>query len=241
MPSHNQHIHDCTKALRDKLKTPFILLGGAAIVTLGSRRSTSDVDILIPKDIVLNTLRDAILTIPGFRVIGRDLTFTNGDHECTLDILTTATFAGDQFAYEDMNPFTILQSSANLKLLRLDFALAVKLLCLWSRTEDEKGDIKRGRDAEDILFLVEAMERNGMTVSNDCAQKFRLQFYQIFVIRSWLPTETVDRLVRIGVRNLLVPWKENTESQKEDYVATIPEDLNPEETDPFTVELESEE
>ncbi|KAJ2930381.1 hypothetical protein H1R20_g6687, partial [Candolleomyces eurysporus] len=239
MASHNQHIHDCTKALRDQLKTPFILLGGAAIVTLGSRRSTSDVDILVPKDIVLDNLRKAILRIPGFRVIDRDLTFSNGDHECTLDILTTATFAGDQFAYEDMNPFTDLQSGA--KLLRLDFALAVKLLCLWSRTEDEKGDLKRGRDAEDISFLVEAMERKGMTVSDDCAQKFRLQYYQIFVIRSWLPTETVDRLVRIGVRNLLVPWEENTDSQKEDYAAAIPEDLNPEETDPFTVESESEE
>jgi predicted nucleotidyltransferase len=86
----NSPIFSYINALHNEFPSPFILIGGAAVVSIGSRRTTKDVDILALSDINLEAILMSLQTVNGFSITDGTLYFKSdtGDLAVTIDILT---------------------------------------------------------------------------------------------------------------------------------------------------------
>ena len=154
MSQSDVHLIECVATLRNSPSLPFVLIGGVAMIVLGSERTTSDVDIFVPESSVLE-ISSRLLEIPGFHLDVKDggerrVVFhsnTNGE-TCPIDVLTSAV---DGLTYRDLSTNVRLFNGVNL--LPLDFSLAVKMTCFYYRAEDDNGLRKRVTDAQDMFFF----------------------------------------------------------------------------------------
>ncbi|KAK2795337.1 hypothetical protein FQN50_009763 [Emmonsiellopsis sp. PD_5] len=217
----------CVEAIQARLAGRFILIGGAAMAFQGSGRLTEDVDILVATS-DLPALQNELRQANGFSEVSGKIFFTAEGTNVPVDILTNAV---QKATFEEMLPYTTLVGQ--VRVLRLDYALGAKLTCLYLRQDDDNGMHKRKTDARDITFLCTTMAQCNDTISDECAQKFRLGFYHMAEIRLHVPQTTFDILVRLGIRNMLIPWEHNTPEQQE-YYSCLAEPGS----DPLTVPLE---
>ncbi|KAN0075861.1 hypothetical protein V8E54_007131 [Elaphomyces granulatus] len=225
--SHRDNILSCVKALRDKFPSPFVLVGGAAALSMGSRRKTEGVDILVPRDINLEEIKSNFRTLEGFSLEGGKPFFRTGNAEVKVNVFTSVV---EKAVFEDINEHTTILNG--VKIMELDYALAIKVNCFYLRSDDDHGLKKRDSDARDIVFLSQKMIESGMEISEDCAHRFKVGFYHMLEIRMHLE-DKFDDLITIGIRKLLLPWDLNTPEQREYYLC-----LAPEGTDPLTVSLD---
>lgn len=130
----------CVNSIRDGLRFPFIVLGGAAVLSLGSRRITEDVDIMVPSDASVEAISDVLQRMEGFRIINGKLCFASNDRKSVvkIDILTSTV---REATYEDMRLNTTILNG--VAILELDYDLAVKIHCVYLRAEDHNGIKKR--------------------------------------------------------------------------------------------------
>jgi hypothetical protein len=87
-----KEILHCVAAIRDDLPSPFILVGGAAVISLGSLRITEDVDILVPSNTTREAVYAGLQAMDGFRIINGKPSFESNTHKSSMikiDILTT--------------------------------------------------------------------------------------------------------------------------------------------------------
>ncbi|KAK2795565.1 hypothetical protein FQN51_000419 [Onygenales sp. PD_10] len=220
-------VRACIEAIQARLAGRFILIGGAAMNLLGSSRVTEDVDILVATP-DLPGLESELRQINGFTDVSGKIVFTVQGINVSVDLLTNAV---DNATFNEMLPYTTLVGQ--VRVLRLDYALALKLTCLYLRQDDENGLAKRETDARDIAFLGDRMAERNDTISDQCAEKFRLGFYHMAEIRIHVPATTFDILVRLGIRKMLIPWEDNTPEQQE-YYSCLAEPGS----DPLTVPLD---
>ncbi|KAK2744711.1 hypothetical protein FQN55_006630 [Onygenales sp. PD_40] len=217
----------CVEAIQARLAGRFILIGGAAMTFLGSGRLTEDVDILVATP-DLPALQNELRQINGFSEVSGKIVFTAEGTNVSVDILTNAV---QKATFEEMLPYTTIVGQ--VRVLRLDYALGLKLTCLYLRQDDDNGMFKRRTDARDITFLCTQMVQSNDTISDQCAEKFRLGFYHMAEIRIHVPATTFDILVRLGIRKMLIPWEDNTPEQQE-YYSCLAEPGS----DPLTVPLD---
>lgn len=96
---------------------------------------------------------------------------------------------------------TILNGVA---ILELDYALAVKIHCVYLRAEDRNGIKKRDTDAADIVFIGQRMLELGQQISDTCAERFKVGYYHMVYVRQSIGNYSdVQRLIAIGLRKLL--------------------------------------
>ena len=122
-----------------------------------------------------------------------------------------------------------------IRVLKFEYALAVKLNCLCLRQDDDNGLRKRKSDAQDVELLCEKMAERSELISDECAQKFRFGYYHIIEIRMYVNPESFQTLIELGIGKFVIPWAENTPEQREYYCYFAEEG-----TDPLTVPLEME-
>jgi hypothetical protein len=223
MSIHSEKIIACINALRDVIPTNFILVGGAAANLQGHQRVTLDVDILIRDPTILHHLKK----FDGFELVGGMLHYES----VQIDLLTTI---DDTLSYEQVNQHAeAIESVQGVRLLKPDFALAVKVRCSYLRQEDDQGIIKRTSDLIDAVFWAERLEEVGQQISDSCAKLLPISYYQVFFLRTVMNANQFQKLVDVGLRKLLIPWEKNSSEQREYYLCFATES-----TDPFTVELD---
>ncbi|KAJ5288611.1 hypothetical protein N7478_001641 [Penicillium angulare] len=160
MSIHSEKIIACVNALRDVIPTNFILVGGAAANLQGHQRVTLDVDILIRDPIILHHLKK----FDGFELVGGMLHYES----VQIDLLTTI---DDTLSYEQVNQHAeAIEAVQGVRLLKPDFALAVKVRCSYLKKEDDKGIRKRTSDLIDAVFWAERLEEAGQQMSGSCAK-----------------------------------------------------------------------
>ncbi|KUL85565.1 hypothetical protein ZTR_08022 [Talaromyces verruculosus] len=205
----------CVNSIRDGLRFPFILLGGAAVLSLRSRRITEDVDIMVPSDASVEAISAVLQRIEGFQIIDGKLCFASNDRKSVvkIDILTSTV---REATYEDMRLNTTTLNGL--------------------RAEDRNGIKKRDTDAADIVFIGQRMLELGQQISDACAERFRVGYYHMLYVRQSIGDDSdINRLIAVGLRKLLIPWAENTKDQRGFYRCYAGEG-----TDPLTVSLENE-
>jgi hypothetical protein len=102
-----------------------------------------------------------------------------------------------------------------VRILALDFAMAVKVNCLYLRADDEIGENKKLSDSADIVFLSQKMLERGQQISDTCAAMFRIGYYHMVVIRLSMHDSEFQLLIAVGIGKLLIPWEDNTTEQRE--------------------------
>ncbi|KAK9350920.1 hypothetical protein V1523DRAFT_435861 [Lipomyces doorenjongii] len=167
MSSHSERVVACIHALRDSVRTMFVLVGGAAAYFQGHQRVTKDVDILI-RDL---TILDRLKTVDGFEV------------------------AVDEH----------VEAVQGLRVLKMDFALVVKVRCSYLRAEDAKGIKKRMSDLEDAVFWAIKLQVAGMLISDSCAKLLPISYYHVLFLRISMDANDFRQLVDVGLRKLLIP------------------------------------
>ena len=83
-----------------------------------------------------------------------------------------------------MNPNTTVLDG--VRILELDLALAVKVNCLYLRSDDEKGANKRLSDSADILFLAEKCSNvasESRTRAPPCSESMVLLLFMMSIAR----------------------------------------------------------
>ncbi|KAJ5139004.1 uncharacterized protein N7515_003852 [Penicillium bovifimosum] len=141
MSTDSEKITACVNALRDVIRTNFILVGGAAANMQGHDRVTQDVDILIRDPAILHDLKD----FGGFKLVEGKLHYAT----VPIDFLTTVV---GTLSYDEVEQAEAVESIQGIRYLKPDFALAAKVRCAYLRQEDENGLSKRHSDLEDAVF-----------------------------------------------------------------------------------------
>ncbi|CAK7227195.1 hypothetical protein SCUCBS95973_006461 [Sporothrix curviconia] len=223
-------IFECLAAIQQHVNVPFILVGGAGGIMAGSQRTTSDIDLLLPTSVGLTQLQEQILGIKGFSAPGGKLAYTSARH-MTIDFLTSV--PGEK-TYEELQHHVFLQDNTNL--LNFDVALAIKLHCYGLRQDDANGMKKQASDLRDVGWLSAAMAARGETISAGVIDHFKIGHYRMLIVRFGcrdlrLP-DVIPSLVAVGASNLVCPWDEDTDEQKEYFSYFAPEG-----TCPLTCEL----
>ncbi|KAJ8103662.1 hypothetical protein POJ06DRAFT_242548, partial [Lipomyces tetrasporus] len=126
MSNYSERVVACIHALRDSIPMMFILVGGAAAYFRGHQRVTKDVDILI-RDL---TILDHLKTVDGFEVVGEKLSYRS----IQIDLLFSI---DNKISYEQVDEH--VEAIQGLRVLKMDFALAVKVRCSYLRAEDVTG------------------------------------------------------------------------------------------------------
>lgn len=78
MSTSNENIQTCIEAVGRCLEDRFILIGGAAMQLLGSRRTTSDVDILVSANEDISSLVRLLTDQHGFSNVEGELRYGDG-------------------------------------------------------------------------------------------------------------------------------------------------------------------
>ncbi|KAJ5121467.1 uncharacterized protein N7515_009428 [Penicillium bovifimosum] len=198
----------------------FVLVGGAATIFEGHKRSTTDVDILIRSQTVI----DSLSSVEGFEVIGGRLSY----REVIVDLLTTI---DDRFTYHQVDGY--VRHVEGVRVLQTDFALAMKIRCFYLRSDDSNGLEKQQTDLLDAVFLAKAMKKAGQTIWDSCATLFQIGCYHAVLVRLQLKFNDFKVLVDVSFGRLVIPWEANTPEQQEYYSLVAPEG-----TDPLTVPLD---
>ncbi|KAI9758787.1 MAG: Aromatic/aminoadipate aminotransferase 1 [Chaenotheca gracillima] len=137
--------------LQDRFK--WAAVGGAALIALGSRRVTEDIDIVIAPPNRLREAKSALRNDPRFTIEPRTryTTFASSilSDPIQIDFLSfPATFKG---RFEESTGVTM--TSSGLKVLQLPFLLESKCDAISERSSEAK----RESDAADIMFLLNLM------------------------------------------------------------------------------------
>ncbi|KAK9428204.1 hypothetical protein V1505DRAFT_377696 [Lipomyces doorenjongii] len=192
MSSHSERVVACIHALRDSVPTMFVLVGGAAAYFQGHQRVTKDVDILI-RDL---TILDRLKTVDGFEVAGEKLSYRSIE----IDLLTSI---DNKITYEQVDEH--VEAVQGLRVLKMDFALVVKVRCSYLRAEDAKGIKKRMSDLEDAVFWAIKLQVAGMLISDSCAKLLPISYYHVLFLRISMDANDFRQLVDVGLRKLLIP------------------------------------
>jgi hypothetical protein len=147
------------------------------MLLLGSQRQTSDVDILV------SSSEDPAAL---FSLLAADEAFSNENgqvqfkHSVFLPSLDTVTIAVQSITFEQANLHCL--TLKELKILRPDYSLAMKVQCFYLREDDENGHKKRESDITDIRFLCNQMLQKSDIVSDHCANKPKSGHYHLLAI-----------------------------------------------------------
>ncbi|KAJ5143823.1 uncharacterized protein N7515_002610 [Penicillium bovifimosum] len=212
---------DQTKQFKE-MEAEFILVGGAAAVLQGYKRTTTDVDTLIRSQTVLDSLE----SVEGFEVVAGRLSYRS----VIIDLLTTI---DDRFTYSQVDGY--VRYVHGVPVLQPEYALSVKIRCFYLRSEDSNGLEKQLTDLMDAVFWAKAMKEAGKTISNTCATLFQIGCYHAVLVRLKLEPDDFEILVDVGFGRLIIPWEENTPEQREYYYSLFA----PEGTDLLTVPLDN--
>ncbi|KAJ6180831.1 hypothetical protein N7519_011292 [Penicillium mononematosum] len=167
----------------------------------------SKTDILVPSCEDTAALFSFLAADKSFSNESGQLRFQHSGFSPSLDILTIAVEA---ITFEQARPYCL--NVEEVKVLRPDYSLAMKVQCFCLRQDD-------GQRSE--------------LISDDCAEKFKFGYYHLLELRQELGAEHIANFIRVGGRKLMLPWNQNSEDQKE-YFSCFAEPG----ADPFTVELE---
>lgn len=77
-----------------------------------------------------------------------------------IDLLTTI---DNRLSYEQVHEH--VEAIRGIRLLKPDFALAVKVKCSYLRQEDANGIEKRSSDLTDAMFWADQLKEAGLTIS----------------------------------------------------------------------------
>ncbi|KAI9835767.1 MAG: hypothetical protein M1819_001946 [Sarea resinae] len=185
------------------MSEPFNLVGGAAIVTIGSSRTTSDVDILVSRNVEVRDLVQGLENEGVIKIQGGQYHFVSINNasakNLTLDILTRAV---NIVTFDEFETQTELREG--IRVLKTQHSLAMKLVCVYLRGDDDHGD-KKETDCEDIEFLSNIMVLDRECFSEECAVHFQLHHYHLYYLKAMLEPATVERLIALGVRKMVLP------------------------------------
>ncbi|KAJ5146495.1 uncharacterized protein N7515_001059 [Penicillium bovifimosum] len=157
------------------------------------KRSTTDVDILIRSQ----TVFDSLGSVEGFEVIEGRLSY----REVIVDLLTTI---DDRFTYNQVDGYA--RHVEGVRMLRFDFALAVKIRCSYLRSDDSNGLEKQQTDLLDVVFLAKATRKAGQTILDSCAALFQVGCYHAVLVRLQLRFNDFKVLADVGFGRLVIPW-----------------------------------
>lgn len=225
----NRSIRMCVEEVSRCLKGRFILIGGAAMLLLGSDRSTSDVDILVSANEDRPALIRLLVDHGSFLIVGGELHFRAAEM-ITVDILATAV---ESVTFENVQSHLLTLGDINVP--NLEYALAMKIKTFYSRQDDDNGMKKRQGDIRDVGFLCTKMMEHMQTVSDKCVEAFQFGCYHMLELRRELSPEALENFIKIGGRKLILPWAKNTPEQQEYFVCFAEAG-----SDPLTVELQEE-
>ncbi|KAK9236427.1 hypothetical protein V1525DRAFT_420434 [Lipomyces kononenkoae] len=161
--------------------------------------------------------------VDGFEVVGEKLSYRS----IQIDLLFSI---DNKISYEQVDEH--VEAIQGLRVLKMDFALAVKVRCSYLRAEDVTGIEKRRSDLEDAVFWAIKLQEAGMLISDSCAKLFPISYYQVLFLRISMRANRFHQLVDVGLRKLLIPWEENSPEQQEYYSYFAGKG-----SDPFTVDL----
>ncbi|TGO68777.1 hypothetical protein BOTNAR_0020g00510 [Botryotinia narcissicola] len=124
------------------------VIGGTALAQYGNRRTTSDVDVMVPED-VIDVIEDHLIKHGLVRTAGKGIGYVASDGNCygidiTSDKALSQTFQAPQ---------------TQLRIMPLDFLLNSKAYSFLSRVGPDKQQ-KMANDAQDILFLLGYMKKS---------------------------------------------------------------------------------
>ncbi|OAX80514.1 hypothetical protein ACJ72_05153 [Emergomyces africanus] len=225
--SRNEVIQQCAEEVKRCLGGQFVLVGGAAMILLGSTRTTNDVDVLVSANEDVSALYWSLAEDSAFSNVGGVLYFRAADANITIDILTTAV---ETLSFENVQPH--LLNIRGIRILKLDYTLAMKIKCFYLRQDDENGREKRSTDIQDVKFLCKMMVEHGEIISDECAEMFQFGCYHMLELRQELSPGEIQDFINIGGRKLILPWDKNTLDQQE-YFCCFAEP----ESDPLAVKL----
>jgi hypothetical protein len=203
-------IRETVKALRDRLHLNFILVGGAAALWLGNTRDAGEVNILINPDISL--IPTASPTTDRIIIEESNMWYKPGGiFNIKIDVLS------DIF---EENYQTLLHHTMtvnDVRVLTPEYALAIKVFRFHHRGDGYYDDLKRYSDIDDIVFYCDIMRTEGGTISQTCADRFRIGAYRMAYLRMWMTDDQFQNLLEIEIGRFLIPWSEDTDVQKECY------------------------
>lgn len=110
-----------------------------------------DVDILVRDTNILDFLE----SVDGFKMVDGKLSYGS----VPIDILTPI---DNTIHYEQIQEH--IESVEGIQMLKLDFALAVKVKCAYLRAEDENGMRKQESDFKDAVFHARQLQKAGLEI-----------------------------------------------------------------------------
>lgn len=218
------------KLVHEAMGIEHIPIGGAAMIMMGSSRATRDIDLLVPRHADIPTLLHSLQEKGVLSVIDGDfyVTLNIGQGKpIGLDILTRVVNTTD---FGEL--YLETRSLNGVATPSVEYLLAIKLNVIYLREDDKNGVEKVASDASDLVYLANIMVDGGLQVSKKCGSKFAIGYYHMIFVRVHTSLQGFDLLIKAGIRNLLLPWVDNSEAQQEYY--TI---LCDKESDPITVSI----
>ena len=202
------------------------------------KRTTNDVDVLVPPSTNINQLCQQLIGTTWFFSDGGVLFVKPSSsmdntplRPLKVDILTDIV---EGKGFNDLIHHTT-NVSGNL-MLTLSMSLGVKLKCWYLRAEDENGMNKKSTDKEDIFFLANLMRNHGIRIDSSAAAELKICHYNLLLLRLELADDQVELLRTLGCSKFLRKYEDNTPDQRELYEAMGAKA----DTDPLVVELEEE-
>lgn len=98
-------VEECIKRIRENIGQASILVGGAAGLVVGSERTTTDIDLLLPSHTHLGDFRQKLLAVEGFRVSDGVLQFQSRQGRKWMDVDLLRTIVLDK-TFEDLRDST---------------------------------------------------------------------------------------------------------------------------------------
>ncbi|KAI9800769.1 MAG: hypothetical protein M1833_003186 [Piccolia ochrophora] len=149
------------KCLNGRFK--WALVGGAAVVALGSRRVTEDVDVVIAPPAQLKEAKNALRTDSRFTVDKRTrhTTFASANSARLIDIEFLSYPGTFKAPFVEATDVTKTESGVNV--LPVPALLESKCSAIASRSQESK----RTTDASDIKFVLDYMVSNGTRTSRE--------------------------------------------------------------------------
>ncbi|KIM94595.1 hypothetical protein OIDMADRAFT_60374 [Oidiodendron maius Zn] len=171
------------------------VIGGTALAEYGNRRTTSDLDVIVPHDII-DVVEDHLLRHGMVRTAGRGIGYVASDGNCYGLDITSDKALGQIFR----------TARARHRVMPVDFLLNSKAYSYITRVGPDMQQ-KKASDAQDIIFLLDYMRRNGLVPDRQqCRWVIDYDFWTAFC-GSYQGAE--ERFQRLGLRRDPTPSSSN--------------------------------
>lgn len=180
---------------------PYAIVGGAACLLLGGTRQTEDVDMVVPRNTVVEyrtLLRSSDAARLGFKTGTQQPRHTyHGPENVLVELLSPpGMFKGH---FDEKTPTVTVRG---IRVLHPLILLDTKCGALISRAEN-----KRFTDAQDIIFLLGLCVREGIPITAKAVPNASPDCVEYLISQGWVPREAwVNAGYVQGSKSLLVDW-----------------------------------